>query len=552
MKIKAQQYLKPIRLIIEKSGANFLQVSQLVDLRLLLDNRKTVVTASGRKKDPSRALVRQSLFFLLFGTLIGLYIQKAPDTFSFFLIANSYLMVMLAVSMLSEYSVSLFDTRDNQLILPLPLSGATLGWARLIHILVYLLLVWLSLSLPLYLIAGFRYGFPTLILGLISGLLNTFFTLFLTVFLYLGLMRFTSGEKMKDLLMYIQVGFSILIMLGYQFLSREYLSNMQTDLGDPGNAFLLLIPPVWFSMLPHLPYSWVPLTVAGSLMALVIPIGSAVFIARIFFKGYGAILTDMQTTSAPRGKTATRLKNRFSPWGSLNRALFGIKRHEFPLFQFIWTLSGRERVFKQSVLPLLGYTLVLPLVMLFTQKEMNDKSMQYQIFMYFTVMISSSLPTMINLGNSPYTGWIFTMMPHLAAHRLFLLSMKAVFGKFFFPVFLVMAIPLFWFKGFMALPSLIVLFAFNYAISLLVLSYQQPLFPFSQIKSASQGGKTMLRMMVVIFLALPMGFLQFYLSSQNQWLALCPLILLFPLILYIERRKLKRKFSWEAVELANQ
>ncbi len=551
MKIKAHHFLKPLKLIIEKSGANFKQVSLLVDLRLLLDNRKAAVSASGRKKEPSRALIRQALFFLIFGTLIGLYIQKAPDPFSFFLITNSYLMVMLTVSMLSEYSVSLFDTRDNQLILPLPLSGATLGWARLIHILVYLLLLWLSMSLPLYLIAGFRYGFPTLIAGLISGLLNTFFTLFVTVFLYLGLMRFTSGEKMKDLLMYIQVGFSLLIMIGYQFLSREFMSDIQIDLSNLNNAHLLLIPPVWFSLLPQLLHSADHITIAGSIVAIVIPIFSAIFIARIFFKNFGAVLTDFNTTNASREKTGTVVKNQFSFLMGMNKVLLGIKQHEFPLFQFIWKLSGRERLFKQAVLPLLGYTLVLPMVMLFTQKQMSDKSMQYQIFMYFTVMLSSSLPTMINFGNSPHTGWIFRMMPHLSAHQLFSISLKAIFGKFFVPVFLAMSVPMFWFKGFMALPSLITLFVFNYALSLLILSFQAPLFPFSQIKSASQGGKTMLRMMLVIFLSLPMGYLQFYLSTKNPWLVLSPLIVLLPLILFIERRKLIRKFTWEAVELAN-
>ena len=144
MNLKASTFLKPLKYVVEKTGANFFQVCHLVDLRLLLDNRKLNPNSSGKNKDPNNTLVRQSLMFVLVGTFLPLMFSKSNDLFLISFSTHIYLMVMVAVTMMSEYSVSLFDTRDNNLLIPLPVNGQTLGWARVLHILIFLLIIFIA------------------------------------------------------------------------------------------------------------------------------------------------------------------------------------------------------------------------------------------------------------------------------------------------------------------------------------------------------------------------------------------------------------------------
>lgn len=552
--LSATKYLKPISRLITKTGADFIQVCHLVDLKLLLDNRKTTYNGSGRLKSSQNSLVRQSLIFIIVGLFLGIGLMRSGNRnpFSYGLITQSYLMIMLTISLLSEYSVSLFDTRDNQLLLPLPVNGETLGWARVIHILVYLLLLYLSISLPIDIIAGIQFGPMILLITLLSGFLNTLFTLFLTIFIYLVLMKFTRGERLKDVLMYIQVGFSLLIMLGYQFISYKIGVSGEYNPDFSQKWFFLLLPPAWFSYLAELPFSVSVYSLTGSILALFLPPTVMFLIAKKLFKGFDITLNELSVVQ--NRKVSSRKKpTTGNPIGFQLARIFMLVSHgEYPVFKFMWHLSGRERLFKQSVLPVLGYTIVLPLIMLFSGEQLGNKEQHYQILMYFTIMVSNTLPLTLPIGNSQNTGWIFQSMPDLPPGRMFLAALKAVFGRFFIPVFILTALPLFYFKGLMALPTLLTLYAFNYMISLVSLYFQPPLIPFSQGKSASQGGKNALRMMLVIFLALPFGFLMNYLSSIDEWLVVTPVILFIPVIILFEQRLFLRKFNWKFVEVINR
>ena len=155
MKLKALHYLRPLKRIMEKTGANFYQVAQMVELKFLLDNRKKVPGMRGNKTDPKNSIIRQAVSYIIVGGFLTLTMLEFEDPFFFIIVCQLMLMVMNTITMLAEYSVSLFDTRDNHLLIPLPVSSATLGWARVTHILIYLLLLSLSMMAPCILFVFF-------------------------------------------------------------------------------------------------------------------------------------------------------------------------------------------------------------------------------------------------------------------------------------------------------------------------------------------------------------------------------------------------------------
>jgi ABC-2 type transport system permease protein len=553
MNLKASTFLKPLQYVVEKTGANFFQVCHLVDLRLLLDNRKLNPNSSGKNKDPKNTLVQQSLMFVLVGTFLPLMFSKSNDLFLISFSTHIYLMVMVAVTMMAEYSVSLFDTRDNNLIIPLPVNGQTLGWARVLHILIYLLILSFSLVLPSLVIIGIKFGIASALLMFVASLLNTVFTLFFTIFIYLGLMKLTSGDKLKDVMMYIQVGLAIFIMVGYQLAPRYLMTNNGAEVFMNPSWYFLLIPPAWFSMLT---VSWQihsTMMLAGAVIAVVVPLLAMVFIGKKLFYGFENTLVKLSAGDTSNAKVKSeKLRRENTLWFRLNSILLGVTKSELPIFRLMWKLVGRERLFKQSILPMLAYMIVIPLFSIFSKNGAGDIGQRYMTFIYFTVMTSSMIPSVMCIGSNAYTLWIYQTLPNLKPSSVLCNAMKAAFARFFIPVFILMVAPLFYFKGIVALADIATVFLFNYFVAIAILYFQPPYFPFSQSRATSQGGKTALRMMLIIILALPLGFLHVYLSGKNGWLPLVLSAIFLPILILIDKKWFPRKISWKLAEKVNK
>ena len=62
------------------------------------------------------------------------------------IIVHTYIIFMMAMTLVTDFATVLLDTTDNQVILPRPVSSKTLFMARLVHILLYLLQFTIALS----------------------------------------------------------------------------------------------------------------------------------------------------------------------------------------------------------------------------------------------------------------------------------------------------------------------------------------------------------------------------------------------------------------------
>jgi hypothetical protein len=546
--MKAASFLKPFKSIIEKTGANFVQVCHLVDLKLLLDNRKARPN-SASAKDPNNSLIRQTITYLVVGTFMSLMFFKSNDLFLISFSTHIYLMVMVTITMLAEYSVTLFDTRDNTLLIPLPVNGQTLGWSRVLHIMIYLLLLTGSLALPSVVITHIKFGAIAGLMLIVSTVLNTIFTLFFTLFIYLGLMKFTSGDKLKDIMMYIQVGFTVVIMVGYQFVPRLVIPmSLNGEMIQP-HWYFLLIPPAWFSMLISVLQSQSVIIVSGAVLGIVFPIVSMLFIGKKLFYGFDKKLTQLNTgdNSSKRMKEGKTAKEN-GIWFRTVSLVLGIPKNEIPVFRLMWKLSGRERLFKQSLLPMIAYMVVIPLFSVFTKNDMRSFESKYLTFIYFTIMTSSMIPNVIGIGNANHTSWIYRIIPNLKPSAIMSNAVKASFGKYFLPIFTVMVLPLVYVKGAMALVDVLAVLLFNYLVVLATLYFQRPLMPFSQTKTAAQGGKTALRMFLIIFMALPIGFLHSYLSGKNSWYPIILPAIYLPFLFLFDKLWYPKKLNWKMVD----
>jgi ABC-2 type transport system permease protein len=229
-------------------GVDFPQFETLLRTKLTVDFRggPSAFQNSGRKK---QTFLTQFFFFTIYGGLMCIVTNSISDLLLSLTIFFTVIMVMLAMTLISEFTTVLFDHRDNYILLPRPVSHRTLLFLRLVHIQFYMGYIALALSLAPGIMLAIKYkGIAVLIYFLAVGL-STWLTLIFTTFIYLLISKTVEGERFKDIITYVQVIMGVLIFAGYQLIPRvmdvKVLSNSAMSI----HWWAYLFPPVWLAAL---------------------------------------------------------------------------------------------------------------------------------------------------------------------------------------------------------------------------------------------------------------------------------------------------------------
>jgi len=420
----------PFRRLIEWTGVDYGQFITILKLKLLMDNRRNTAFSSKRGGEARNMLLMQSGLYVLFGAILTGMLQVIHSAFVFYFFIHSMVMIFTAMLIISEFYAILFATSDNSLIHSLPVNGQTVNLARNAHIFVYLFLLGFSLSLVPMIMGAFRFGVITLVVYIASLALNAAFTLFLTNIMYLGIMQLASGEKLKNLMMYFQVAIAIFFMAFYQYGIRLI------DNTDVFNMFLTIH---WYTFL--LPQSWFAGTIAAIAtfnwdlnhliflaLTLAMPLAAAIITSKYLTPLFNKKLADLEQgdRSAPVRKTS-KVSGK---WSRTVARIFTRKAEERASFTVMWKMIGRERQFKLTLLPSIGYILVL-LPLMFQGKHMSslETSKMYLALLYFPVLISATLANAVLVGEQKMSGWIFRSSPMNSPAELFRGIISAVDPK---------------------------------------------------------------------------------------------------------------------------
>jgi F0F1-type ATP synthase assembly protein I len=80
---------------------------------------------------------------------------------------------------------------------------------------------------------------------------------------------------------------------------------------------------------------------------------------------------------------------------------------------------------------------------------------------------------------------------------------------------------------------------------------QTPHLFFTREKSASQGGATVLKMLLAMFAGIPLGFLHAHLAEKNPWFVLFFTATYILLLLLITKIGFSKRYTWKYVKNAN-
>ena len=119
----------------------------------------------------------------------------------------------------------------------------------------------------------YNQGIVFFILTVLLLVLMNIFIVVLTAILYIAILRFFDGEKLKDIINYVQIGLSLMLMIGYQVLIRSF-EFVDYDMALAFHWWSIFLIPMWFAA----PYELLLnsdsslFTVVFSMFAVVMPI----------------------------------------------------------------------------------------------------------------------------------------------------------------------------------------------------------------------------------------------------------------------------------------
>ncbi len=426
-------------------GVDYEQLRSIVGIKLLMDNRRPFGLRGQQQKEGSSNFVFSMILGGLMGLVMGLLIANGLSVIISFTVYHSFLIVMIVMLLISDFSSVLLDTSDNTILLPRPVSSKTFYAARTTHILVYIGQMALSLSIIPIVVTFFTYGKIVGIASIATTAFSVIFAVALTNGLYLMIMRFTSEERLKNIINYFQIFMTLFVMGGYQIMPRLFsvaeLKNTVVDF----HWWALLVPPMWMSGLIKLvkDFSVGSIELALAVVAVCVPLAMWKVISKYLTPYFTSKLSDLGTGSAGVSVEAVPTVKRKSGFQIKEwLTLPGLERASYSL---VWSALTYDRKLKLRIYPALGSILIL-IILPFLRS--NNKVTSFQNFIhsmgesqwhlliiYACIFALISISFELHFTDEYKAAWIYLSAPVKKPGVILSGALKALLAKFFIPIY---------------------------------------------------------------------------------------------------------------------
>lgn len=525
------------RPLLTRTGVNFDQLVSIVSVKLTVDNR---IDKSGReRKNQNNALVRQGIILGFVGLMFFVMFMYRGFSMAL-LLFHGMLSIMLIMNFLLEYSQLLFNSNDNHIILRTPVNGRTLLASRLISMLYYMMFLFACLSIGPVIVTCLWHGpLPGFAL-LVAGLLNSFFSLLVANAVYLILMKFMSGEKLQKVISYVQIAFTIIIIIGYQALAHLD-DSMIIDLATVQGVWIYFTPPAYYAAFTVLVNGGGMHLLFPALLGMILPIVLFIITLRYLSNGFTTQMstTDVNASSSGRVKRSEKTVNRIA-------GLVAHKGLQKAGFMLMWRMTQGNMKFKQAIIPGFIYCLIMIAILCYRQFQGEEtNSFITTASLYFTAML---IP-MLTLGSCYSNGEsllpLFRSRPLDRPGEILLGAGKALIVKYLIPFFLLTAIPILFLTKGEGIKDILFILSVMIILMLLGILILSPLFPFSKEKgSVNTAGSIGTTMLFMLFCGILGGI--HYGLSQIPYSITIGFIVLWGIIWLLARKI--RHISWKKIE----
>lgn len=445
--------------VFTKLDIDYEVMRKILQVKLLMDRRRVpTVIGSMSKKNKDNVLTESNyftkslLYYAFFGLLfipillIGNHIMLQMS------LIFGMMMFFMTTSMISDFSSVLLDVRDKSILSTKAIHPRTISAAKVLHIANYLIMITVALMAPVWMVSIIRYGILFGLIFLVEILLVDIWILVCTALVYYVVLRLFDGEKLKDIINYVQISLSITIAIGYQLVARSF-DFVSIDFTWVPSWWNMLLPPIWFAapltMLKEASDAYI---LAMTALALCAPILAAGFYIKLLPKFEQHLLK--LSHEGGKGREERRLRTQFLA------KLLCPSREERIFFRFVLRMFGSEREFKLKVYPSLGMSFILPFIFLFNTLRDSGLGGLQSSWMYFSIYFCLMvIPTCIQLTkfSGRYKGaWIYQVAPIQDINTIQRAVTKAILLRMFMPVFLLQALIFIMLFGVRIVPDMVI------------------------------------------------------------------------------------------------
>ncbi|MCM3090943.1 MULTISPECIES: hypothetical protein [unclassified Cytobacillus] len=477
--------------IFTSFGVDYKVMRRLLQVKLTMDGRRVPTIFSQNAKKDNKEKNNQYIKSLWIYVLFGLFLIP------FVLIGDNYLFQMslfygvftffVMTSIISDFSSVLLDIRDRNILFPKPVSRKTISTAKMVHVTIYLFFLTIALAgIPL-IVGLFKNGILFFLVAAVHIILIDLLVVGLTALIYLSILRFFDGEKLKDIINYVQIGLSLMIMVGYQLLIRSFeFINLTISLQP--KWWQVFIFPMWFgaNMEMLMKGRFEPFYLLFSALAILTPILSI----WIYLKFTGTFEQNLQKL-AYHGKAKEPRRRKA---GEMLLSLICRSPEERAFFRFAGSMMKNERDFKLKAYPSLGFSIVIPFI--FIMNVLRDDFGQLSdsksyLTIYFSLITIPTIMILLKYSGKYKGAFVYRVAPLKQLNPVFSGTIKAFIFKLYLPVYLLLSVLFLFLFGARILPDLIALFISACLYAVICFMALKKALPFSEsFDDYNQNGST--------------------------------------------------------------
>lgn len=418
-------------------GVNYPVMRKILQIKLTMDRRRIPTVFSERGKNSEDNDSNQFLKSLWIYAFLGLILVP------FILITDSYifsmslvygvLMFLLMTSMISDFSQVLLDIRDKNILNTKPIDKRTVNAAKLVHVGIYMFILSGTITAIPLIVSLLVRGIPFFLVFVGQIILIDLLIVVVTALLYILVLRFFDGEKLKDIINYVQIALSLSIVIGYQVVIRSF-EFVNMNFSFTAQWWHVFLPPVWYGALFEvlLGQARDGYMILYSILAIIVPFISIY----IYVQSIPSFERNLEKLSN-QGKAKKTKRDRIGSW-------ICSSKEERTFYNFAQKMMKNERQFKLKVYPSFGLSFIIPFILIFNELRMSSfaemADSRYYLSVYFASMMIPAIVLMLRYSENYKGAWIFHALPITSMSPVYKGTLKAFIVKLYLPVFLVLSL----------------------------------------------------------------------------------------------------------------
>jgi ABC-2 type transport system permease protein len=512
-----------------KKDVDFEKLKTITETKLILDRRRLRVSMKQKNdKETKNQILMTLIVYAIMGLFVSGIIMAMRNLVIGMTVLHSYILVMMAMTLITDFSSVLLDTTDNQIILPRPVSSKTFFVARLVHILVYLLQFTIALSLFPIISVFIEYGIFVGLASIITILLTVLFAVFLTYLLYGLILKFSNEEKLKSIINGFQIGMTIVFAISFQILPRLINFDKAFNVTMPIHWYTYLLPPLWMANALQVVYEGKAdiQHIVMLVLAVVLPIVTFWIMIKFLAPSFSKKIAAMgnagdETKSEEKNAAANKipLSEKLSPLLCSNKT-------EQAGFEMTWKMTGRDKSFKIQFYPSLAYLAVFAFIFVFKSgKDIGNtwatlgSTNGFLWFVYLPMFTISTAIALVSFNENFAASWMYISRPLSKPGSLISGALKTILVKFFVPVVIILFAFGYYVWGYKIIDDFILGILNNILILVLLSHMGKSYLPFSMQPSIKQQtGKFVTVVLQMLVIAVLVGL--HYLALKVWWLVM--------------------------------